>query len=102
MLRTGGTARNNATIAGNNLRISFRDPPSDSDGFTIDRPQWRGGTGADMPLDPLAKRFLAMMAAVSPRDRSRPTANDRRQALAKLMQLARADVTAMVGIDGVL
>ena len=29
-------------------------------------------TGADMPLDPLAKRFLAMMAAASSGDRSRP------------------------------
>ena len=36
-----------------------------------------------MPLDPLAKRLLAMMAAASPSDRSRPTADDRRQALAK-------------------
>jgi acetyl esterase len=55
-----------------------------------------------MPLDPLAKRFLAMMAAASPGDRSRPTPNERRQALAKLMQFARADVPASVGIDGVL
>ena len=55
-----------------------------------------------MPLDPQAKRFLAMMAAASPSDRSRPTPNDRRQALAKLMQLARADVKAVVGADGVL
>lgn len=55
-----------------------------------------------MPLDPQAKRFLTMMAAVSPRDRSRVTPDDRRQALAKLMQLARADVTAVVGVDGVL
>ena len=45
-----------------------------------------------MPLDPLAKRFLAMMAAASPGDRSRPTPDERRQALAKLMQFARADV----------
>ncbi|MDB5639007.1 MAG: putative esterase [Bradyrhizobium sp.] len=55
-----------------------------------------------MPLDPLAKRFLAMMTAASPGDRLRPTANDRRQALAKLMQFARADVTAADGTDGVL
>ena len=55
-----------------------------------------------MPLDPQAKRFLAMMAAASPGDRSRTTANDRRQALAKLMQLARADATAVVAVDGVL
>ncbi len=55
-----------------------------------------------MPLDPLAKRFLTMMAAASPAERSRPSANDRRQALAKLMQFARADVTDVSGIDGVL
>jgi acetyl esterase len=58
--------------------------------------------GADMPLDPLAKRFLVMMAAASTEDRSRPTTSDRRQALAKLMQFARADVTAAPGVDGVL
>src|SRR5580692_6037569 len=55
-----------------------------------------------MPLDPLAKRFLVMMAAASPGDRSRPTAHDRRQALAKLMQFARADVPPLVGVDGSL
>jgi acetyl esterase len=55
-----------------------------------------------MPLDPLAKRFLVMMAAASPGDRSRPTPNERRQALAKLMQFARADVTPATGVDGAL
>jgi acetyl esterase/lipase len=59
-----------------------------------------------MPLDPLAKRFLAMTAAASPSDRSRPSPQDRiqdrRQALAKLMQFARADVTVVTGIDGLL
>ncbi|HEV3499508.1 MAG TPA: alpha/beta hydrolase [Bradyrhizobium sp.] len=55
-----------------------------------------------MPLDPLAKRLLAMMAAASPGDRARPTVNERRQALAKLMQFARADVTAAAGTDGAL
>jgi acetyl esterase len=59
-----------------------------------------------MPLDPLAKRFLAMTAAASPGDRSRPNAQDRtyerRQALAKLMQFARADVTGATGIDDML
>ena len=55
-----------------------------------------------MPLDPLATRFLAMMAAASSGDRSRPTPNERRQALTKLMQFARTDVTAVTGIDGVL
>src|ERR1700722_7254957 len=55
-----------------------------------------------MPLDPLAKRLLTMLAAASPGDRSRPTAHDRRQALAKLMQFARADVPPLVGVDGLL
>jgi acetyl esterase len=55
-----------------------------------------------MPLDPLAKRLLTMMAAASPGDRSRPTARDRRQALAKLMQFARADVPPLAGVDGSL
>ena len=55
-----------------------------------------------MPLDPLAKRFLAMMAAAAPRERSPPSANARRQAFAKLMQFARADVSAVSGMDGEL
>jgi acetyl esterase len=56
-----------------------------------------------MPLDPLAKRFLTMMAAGSPSDRLRPSLNDRRQAFAKLMRrFVRADVTAATGIDGAL
>jgi acetyl esterase/lipase len=63
-----------------------------------------------MPLDPLAKRFLAMTAASSPADRSRPSAQERphdrvqerRQALAKLMQFVRADVTVTAGVDGLL
>jgi acetyl esterase/lipase len=55
-----------------------------------------------MPLDPLAKRFLTMTAAAARGDRLRPTANDRRQALAKLMQFARSGVTAVTRTDGVL
>jgi acetyl esterase len=55
-----------------------------------------------MPLDPLAKRFLVMMAAASPGDRAHPTTRDRRQALAKLMEFARADTAALTGTDGVL
>jgi acetyl esterase len=55
-----------------------------------------------MPIDPLAKRFLTMMAAASSAQRSRPSTNERRQALAKLMQFARADVAEITGIDGVL
>src|ERR1700691_5532981 len=55
-----------------------------------------------MALDPLAKRFLAMMAVASSDDGSRQTAHDRRQARAKLMQSARADVPPLVGVDGSL
>jgi acetyl esterase len=59
-----------------------------------------------MPLDPLAKRLLAMTAAASPGDRSRTglqnRVDDRRQALAKLMQFVRADVTVVPGVDGLL
>jgi acetyl esterase/lipase len=54
-----------------------------------------------MPLDPLAKRLLAMMAAASPGERTRPTAQERRQSLAKLMQFARSDA-AVTTVDGVL
>jgi acetyl esterase len=53
-----------------------------------------------MPLDPLAKRLLTMMAAAAPGDRLRPSAADRRQSLAKLMQFARADVVAAAAVDG--
>jgi acetyl esterase len=55
-----------------------------------------------MPLDPLAKRFLAMMAAASPGDRAPSTFHERRQAFAKLMQFARADVADVTGIDGAM
>lgn len=55
-----------------------------------------------MPLDPLAKRFLAMMAAASPAARTQPTASERRQSLAKLMQFARADAAGVTASDGVL
>lgn len=54
-----------------------------------------------MPLDPLAKRLLAMMAAGSTGERARPTTDERRQLLVKLMQFARSN--AMVTTtDGVL
>jgi len=55
-----------------------------------------------MPLDPIAKRLLAMMAAASSEERARPTASERRQSLAKLMQFARADATDVTAVDGVL
>lgn len=52
-----------------------------------------------MPLDPLAKRFLVMMASAAPAERTPPSAGERRQSLAKLMQFARAkaDVTTTDG-----
>jgi acetyl esterase len=52
-----------------------------------------------MPLDPLAKRFLVTMAAAAPAERTPPSAGERRQSLAKLMQFARAngDVTTTDG-----
>lgn len=53
-----------------------------------------------MPLDPLAKRLLAMLAA--PADRKRPTPGERRQALAGLMRFARADVADVAVRDGAL
>jgi acetyl esterase len=55
-----------------------------------------------MPLDPLARRFLAMMAAAAADGRSPSTLDERRQAFAKMMRLARADVAAVTGIDGAL
>ena len=54
-----------------------------------------------MPLDPLAKRLLAMMAMASTGERARPTTDERRQSLVKLMQFARSDAMVTT-IDGVL
>jgi acetyl esterase len=54
-----------------------------------------------MPLDPLAKRLLAMMAAASTGERARPTTDERRQSLVKLMQFARSDAMVTTA-DGVL
>jgi len=54
-------------------------------------------SGAAMPLDPLAKRLLTMMAAAASADRKRPTPEERRRAFTKLMQFARpghADVAS--------
>lgn len=53
-----------------------------------------------MPLDPLAKRLLAMMAMASTGERARPTTDERRQSLVKLMQFARSDAMVTT-IDGV-
>jgi acetyl esterase/lipase len=55
-----------------------------------------------MPLDPLAKRLLTMMAAAAPAERRRPTTSERRVSLAKLMQFARADAVGVSATDGVL
>lgn len=55
-----------------------------------------------MPLDPLAKRLLTMMAAATPAERRRPTASERRASLAKLMQFARADAVRVTATNGAL
>ena len=55
-----------------------------------------------MPLDPLAKRLLTMMAAAAPQARSRPSVEARRQSLAKLMQFARAEAPDVTTSDGTL
>jgi len=55
-----------------------------------------------MPLDPLAKRLLTMMAAASPAARTRPSVEARRQSLAKLMQFARVDAPDVTATDGTL
>ena len=54
-----------------------------------------------MPLDPLAKRLLAMMAASAPARQTRPSTHERRQSLAKLMQFARAEAEVTT-TDGAL
>jgi acetyl esterase/lipase len=54
-----------------------------------------------MPLDPRAKRLLTMMAAASA-ERRPPSAAERREALAKLMQFARAEVSGVSSEDGAL
>src|SRR5271168_3646210 len=58
--------------------------------------------GTAMPLDPLAKRLISMLAASAPIERSRPTVHERRQSLAKLMQLARAEAPGVASTDGSL
>ena len=55
-----------------------------------------------MPLDPLAKRLLTMMAAASPAAQTRPSVEARRQSLAKLMQFARAEAPGVTTTDGTL
>ena len=55
-----------------------------------------------MPLDPRAQRLLTMMAAATPAGRERPTADERRQSLAKLMQFSRADMNVVRVADGMM
>lgn len=55
-----------------------------------------------MSLDPRARRFLDMAAVADAGAGSLPRTQQRRQALAKLMQFARADVLSGPGSDGVL
>ncbi|MBV9461842.1 MAG: alpha/beta hydrolase [Bradyrhizobium sp.] len=55
-----------------------------------------------MPLDPIAKRFMTMMAAAAPAARTRPTPVERRLSLAKLMQFARAEAANVTATDGTL
>lgn len=55
-----------------------------------------------MPLDPLAKRLLTMMAAAAPQARRRPSVEARRQSLAKLMQFARTEAPDVTTSDGML
>ncbi|MBR0809917.1 MULTISPECIES: alpha/beta hydrolase [Bradyrhizobium] len=55
-----------------------------------------------MPLDPLAKRLLTMMAAAAPQAKNRPSVEARRQSLAKLMQFARTDAPDVTTRDGKL
>jgi acetyl esterase/lipase len=53
-----------------------------------------------MPLDPRAKRFLDMTALMSGATDARPPLTERRKALEKLMQFARADRFSGAGTDG--
>ncbi|XUM23383.1 alpha/beta hydrolase [Bradyrhizobium oligotrophicum S58] len=53
-----------------------------------------------MPLDPRAQRLLSMVAAAVPESRERPSPEQRRQSLAKLMQFARNDCGAVITRDG--
>src|SRR6516225_6965307 len=55
-----------------------------------------------MPLDPIAKRLLAMMAAATPESRARPSPGERRDSLKKLMQFARAEAASVTTVDGTM
>src|SRR3954467_8401481 len=62
----------------------------------------RKGKGSTMPLDPLAKRLLTMMAAAAPQARSRPSVEAGGQSMAKRMQFARSDAPDVATSDGML
>jgi acetyl esterase len=53
-----------------------------------------------MPLDPLAKRLLAVVAVASPAGQPRPAPSERRRSLAKLMQFARAEAADVTTTNG--
>jgi acetyl esterase len=53
-----------------------------------------------MPLDPRARRFLDMTAVMPPAVDARPPIAERRMALTKLMQFARADRVSGRGSEG--
>jgi acetyl esterase/lipase len=53
-----------------------------------------------MPLDPRARRFLDMVAVMPSAATARPPLAERRKALEKLMQFARADRACGPGVDG--
>ncbi len=53
-----------------------------------------------MPLDPRAQRLLSMVSAAASDGRERPSAEQRRQSLAKLMQFSRNDVGPVTTRDG--
>ncbi|MGJ5181305.1 alpha/beta hydrolase [Bradyrhizobium oligotrophicum] len=53
-----------------------------------------------MPLDPRAQRLLSMVATATSEGRERPSPEQRRQSLAKLMQFARNDLGPATTQDG--
>ncbi|MGY3449541.1 alpha/beta hydrolase [Bradyrhizobium sp. USDA 4353] len=55
-----------------------------------------------MPLDPRAQRLLTMVAATGTGVRERPSPEQRRQSLAKLMQFSRNDLGPVVARDAQL
>jgi hypothetical protein len=62
----------------------------------------RSRTGSDMSLEPLAKRFLTMMAAGWRADRCGRVGTTAAGRFAKLMQFARTEITDATWTDGIL